>query len=256
MPMGRRYRGQAYTGRRKLPKAIYDEIYRDLRGKIQEGTYSYQELLPTENELTSLYGCSRNTLRRAISMLADDAYVQPMHGRGVRVIWQRDQRVAQGSLDGVESFAEYAKRNDVQPATSVKSFEQVTCGAGLAARTGFPEGSELIRVVRVRSLDGVARQVDHDYFLASAVPGLTPEIASASVYRYLEGQLHMRILASRRRITVQLATDEDCSYLDLGPYNCVAVIESQSYNSAGIMFEYTQVRHHPEEFSYNTVSRR
>ena len=55
---------------------------------------------------------------------------------------------------------------------------------------------------------------------------------------------------------MQLATDEDCSYMDLDPYNCVAVVESQSYNSDGVMFEYTQVRHHPELFCFTTVSRR
>ena len=47
-----------------MPKAIFEGIYRDLKGKIQEGTYSYQELLPSEGELTAEYGCSRNTLRR------------------------------------------------------------------------------------------------------------------------------------------------------------------------------------------------
>jgi GntR family trehalose operon transcriptional repressor len=239
-----------------VPKAIYEGIYRDLKGKIQEGTYAYGDFLRTEKDLTDTYRCSRNTLRRAVSMLADDAYVQPLHGRGVRVIWQRDQRVAQGSLDGVESFGEYAGKNDARPATSVKSFEHVTCGKGLAQRTGFEEGSRLVRVVRVRSLDGAARQVDHDYFLESAVGDLTPQVAEGSVYRYLEEDLGMKILTSRRRITVQLATDEDCSYLDLGAYNCVAVIESQSFNSEGVMFEYTQVRHHPEQFSYNTISRR
>lgn len=113
-----------------------------------------------------------------------------------------------------------------------------------------------MRVVRVRTLDDVARQIDHDYFLASAVPGLTAEQAEKSVYSYLEHNLGMRILTSRRRITVQLATDEDCSYMDLDPYNCVAVVESQSYNSDGVMFEYTQVRHHPELFCFTTVSRR
>lgn len=239
-----------------MPKAVFEGIYRDLKGKIQEGTYSYQELLPSEGELTAEYGCSRNTLRRAVSMLADDAYVQPMHGRGVRVIWQREAHSAQGSLEGVESFGEYARRNGLVPGTHVKSFERVTCGAGLARRTGFAEGVELVRVVRVRTLDDVARQVDHDYFLASAVPGLTAEQAEKSVYSYLENDLGMRILTSRRRITVQLATDEDCSYMDLDPYNCVAVVESQSYNSDGVMFEYTQVRHHPELFCFTTVSRR
>ena len=239
-----------------MPKAIFEGIYRDLKGKIQEGTYSYQELLPSEGELTAEYGCSRNTLRRAVSMLADDAYVQPMHGRGVRVIWQREAHSAQGSLEGVESFGEYARRNGFVPGTQVKSFEHVTCGAGQARRTGFAEGVELVRVVRVRTLDDVARQIDHDYFLASAVPGLTAEQAEKSVYSYLEHNLGMRILTSRRRITVQLATDEDCSYMDLDPYNCVAVVESQSYNSDGVMFEYTQVRHHPELFCFTTVSRR
>ena len=48
-----------------MPKAIFEGIYRDLKGKIQEGTYSYQKLLPSEGELTAEYGCSRNTLRRA-----------------------------------------------------------------------------------------------------------------------------------------------------------------------------------------------
>ena len=240
-----------------MPKAIFEGIYRDLKGKIQEGTYSYQELLPSEGELTAEYGCSRNTLRRAVSMLADDAYVQPMHGRGVRVIWQREAHSAQGSLEGVESFGEYARRNGFVPGTQVKSFEHVTCGAGLARRTGFAEGVELVRVVRVRTLDDVARQIDHDYFLASAVPGLTAEQAEKSVYSYLEHNLGMRILTSRRRITVQLATDEDCSYMDLDPYNCVAVVESQSYNSDGVMFEYTQSRHHPNFFRFqdNAVRR-
>ena len=239
-----------------MPKAIYEGIYRDLKGKIQEGTYTYEDFLPTESELTAQYGCSRNTLRRAVSMLADDAYVQPMHGRGVRVIWQREGHSAQGSLSGVESFVEFARRNGLTPSTSVKSFEQVTCGSGLSRRTGFAEGVELLRIVRVRSLDGAARQVDHDYFLASAVAGMTPEIAEGSVYHFLESERHMRILTSKRRITVQLATDEDCSYMDLDPYNCVAVMENQSFNSEGVMFEYTQVRYHPDAFSYNLVSRR
>lgn len=239
-----------------MPKKIFESIYHDLKDKIQQGTYSYQELLPTEGELTEMYDCSRNTIRRAISELADDGYVQPMHGRGVRVIWQKENHRAQGLLEGTESFQEYAKRNGFVPSTEVISFDEITCSPGLAQRSGFAEGIKLIRVVRVRSLDGIARQVDTGYFLASAVPGLTPEYATESVYGYLEHNLGMHILTSRRRITVQLATDLDRQNMDLGPYNCVAVVESQSYNSRGVMFEYTQVHHHPDTFSFISVSRR
>lgn len=72
----------------QVPKARYEGIYRELRDRIQGGLYAYRDLLPTEKELTTEFSCSRNTLRRALSMLADEAFVQPIHGKGVRVIWR------------------------------------------------------------------------------------------------------------------------------------------------------------------------
>ena len=73
-----------------MPKARYEGIYRELRDSIQGGLYAYRDLLPTEKELTTEFSCSRNTLRRALSMLADEAFVQPIHGKGVRVIWREE----------------------------------------------------------------------------------------------------------------------------------------------------------------------
>ena len=70
-----------------MPKAIYEGIYREIRSRIINGTYAFQEMLPTEAELTAEFGCTRNTVRRALAMLADEMYVQPIHGKGVRVIW-------------------------------------------------------------------------------------------------------------------------------------------------------------------------
>ena len=123
------------------------------------------------------------------------------------------------------------------------------CTEQLSRRLGFKVGEELIRVVRVRSLNGSARQVDHGYFLESIAKGLTPEIAAKSIYDYLE---HKRGV----KVSVELANDEDCSYLDLGKYNCVAVMESQSYTSDGILFEVTHACTHPEIFHYRVNSKR
>ncbi|WP_322154049.1 GntR family transcriptional regulator [Paratractidigestivibacter sp.] len=239
-----------------MPKARFEGIYHELRRRIEQGAYAYQSFLPPESELTEEFGCSRNTVRRALSMLTDVAYVQPIHGKGVRVIWQKSTHGVEGSLEGVESFAEYAARNGMTPSTECKVFEHITCSESLAARSGFSVGDKLIRLIRVRSLDGKPRQIDHGYFLESEAHGLTPEIAEDSIYRYFEGTLGMKVLTSRRTVTVQLAGDEDCAYLDLGPYGCVAVMEGQSFNSEGIMFEYTHTRIHPEIFCYRMTSKR
>ena len=47
-------------------------------------------------------------------------------------------------------------------------------------------------------------------------------------------------------------TEIDEKYLNLnaGDYNCMAVVSSQTYNSDGIMFEYTQSRHRPDYFRF------
>ena len=46
-----------------MPKAIYEGIYREIRSRIINGTYAFQEMLPTEAELTAEFGCTRNTVR-------------------------------------------------------------------------------------------------------------------------------------------------------------------------------------------------
>ena len=53
-------------------------------------------------------------------------------------------------------------------------------------------------------------------------------------------------------MTVEKVTEIDEKYLDLNirDYNCVAVVSSQTYNSDGVMFEYTQSRHHPDHFGF------
>ena len=66
-----------------MPKAKYAEIYKDLKCKIENGEYEFQELLPSENQLILTYACSRNTIRRAIASLVTDGYVQTMQGKGV-----------------------------------------------------------------------------------------------------------------------------------------------------------------------------
>ena len=73
-----------------------------------------------------------------------------------------------------------------------------------------------------------------------------------SIYDYLEHDLNMTIVNSKRIMTVEKVTQIDEKYLNLNinDYNCVAVISSQTYNSDGIMFEYTQSRHRPDYFRF------
>lgn len=238
-----------------MPKAKYDDIYADLKRTVEAGAYPYGSLLPSENTLISQYDCSRNTIRRALAGLAEDGYVQPIHGKGVRIIYQPSERAA-FTVGKIESFQESARRNSLQIVTKVVQFSVVTVDAPLARESGFPVGEEVYYIQRVRSLDGKPLILDTNRFLKSLVPGLTIDIAGRSIYAYIEQELGMQIATSKRTITVEHATALDEQLLALGDYNCLAVVTSQTFNSDGVMFEYTQSRHQPNHFSFHDTASR
>lgn len=234
-----------------MPKMKYDYIYKDLKQKIEEEEYSYQDFLPSENALVQIYGCSRNTVRRAIGTLVTDGYVQTLHGKGVRNIFRPIDQTSY-TIGGIESFKESSIRNKKNGRTRVLQFMELTADEKIARKTGFSPGTELYYIQRLHYLDGKPLIINHNYFLKSAVPGLTAKIAERSIYEYLENTLHMTIVNSKRVVTVEKITQIDEKYLelDVNDYNCMAVITSQTYNSDGIMFEFTQSRHRPDYFRF------
>lgn len=238
-----------------MPKAKYEGIYRSIKKRIEAQDYPYQSLLPSENTLIEEYDCSRNTVRRAIAELTADGYVQAMQGRGVRVIYQPVGKTT-FTIGGIETFQETARRNHLRSVTKVMQFETIVADEQLAAQSGFAVGDELWAVQRVRYLDGKALILDVNYFLKEFVPGLTEQIAAQSIYDYIENVLKMQIITSKRRITVEHATVRDEKLLDMDGYDCVAVVVNQTFNSDGLLFEYTQSRHQPDYFCFQDIATR
>ena len=238
-----------------MPKSKFEEIYKDLKNHVRQGDYLYSELLPSENTLIGIYDCSRNTIRRAIAGLVEDGYVQTIHGKGVQVIYQPSEKT-NFTVGGIESFKETAARNKMSYRTDVVCFETIIVDEALSRESSFPVGSEVLHICRVRSVDNQPLILDINYFLKSAVPGLTEEIAGKSIYAYLEQELKMQIVTSKRKMTVEKATPQDRELISMDSYNCLAVVTSNTFNSDGVMFEYTQSRHQPEYFTFHDTATR
>lgn len=238
-----------------MPKSKFEIIYKDLKRKIEMQEYAYQSLLPSENTMVEIYSCSRNTIRRAIGVLVEDGYVQTLHGKGVRIIYQPIEQT-DFIIGGIESFKESAARNKKQSNTKVVQFAEIECDEHIYRKTGFPVGSELYYVQRVRYLDKKPLILDINMFLKSEVPGLTPKVCENSVYEYIENVLGMQIVTSKRKMTAEHASEIDKKYLELKDYDFLAVINSQTFNADGTMFEYTQSRHRPDYFCFQDTATR
>lgn len=63
----------------------YEALAQAIRQAIADGVYRMGELLPTEEALTARFGVSRQTVRRALALLADEGVIEKRQGSGSRV---------------------------------------------------------------------------------------------------------------------------------------------------------------------------
>ncbi len=80
----------------------YKRLYEDLRKQIVDGIYKEGDLLPSENELCSLYGVTRPTVRQALSSLVSDGFIRKHQGKG-SIVYKLPKGIGILSIAGTTS---------------------------------------------------------------------------------------------------------------------------------------------------------
>jgi DNA-binding GntR family transcriptional regulator len=88
---------------RDLP--LYAKIAGDLRDKIRDGTYAPGALLPSRNEIATMYGVSPITGKDALAVLSQEGYARVIRGRGHIVRRKRPRLNVPGRLYAAPALA-------------------------------------------------------------------------------------------------------------------------------------------------------
>jgi GntR family transcriptional regulator, trehalose operon transcriptional repressor len=232
----------------------YKQIFEDLSEKIQDGTYMANTILPSENELTLLYSTSRETIRKALTLLAQKGLIQKLRGKGSLVL---DVSRMDFPVSGLVSFKELQSsmgRDDIE--TTVHEFGLVNPSKRLETIFDVSADTEIWNVVRSRQIQGEKIILDKSFFLKAEVPLLTNEICENSIYEYLENELGLPIDFAKKEIVVEECSDEDRRYLDLDEYDHVVVVKNYVHLKDATLFEYTESRHRLDKFRFVDFARR
>lgn len=241
-------------------KITFETIYKTLKDRIFQGTYSIKMRLPIEDELIEEFSSSRYAVRKAIEKLAADGLVYSVKGRGVVLLehapqtQQFDLNLAQ-SLNQMNGLKTMRTDKAFNYQTDVVSFKQVIVDDALSQKTAFEVGIPVYAIQRVRVINNVRAVLDLNYFNAQITPGITATIAAHSIYDYLQKQLDLKIAVVKRMIRVDRADELDAAQLALGDANCVGNMLSISFNDSGRQFEYTESHFIPNEFNFTQLVR-
>lgn len=240
---------------KELNNNKYRKIYQDLSGKIINGEYKEGAQLPSENLLVKSYGVSRETVRKALSLLQTNGYIQKLKGKGSIVIYNQAMNFPVSQLI---SFEEIKHSLNMDYNTVVESFETVRAADHKSVQEALNLGddTELYRVVRSRREKDRVNIIDTDYFIKSMMPGLDEEIARQSIYDYIEKRLGLRISYSNKAITFEPMTKDDLELFKetMPPY--AAVVRSVVHLEDASVFQYNISKHRASEFKFVDFSRR
>ena len=204
----------------------YQIIYKDLEKAIHEQKYQVGDFLPTEQELVQSYQVSRDTIRKALSLLVEEGLVKKIHGSGSQVI---NQEQINFPVSDLTSYQELMEQQGIDSQTNVISLDKIIVDSKLSEKTGFSSSQQVWRVIRQRVVEGCASVVDIDYLDAKLIPQLNRDIAKHSIYDYLENHLNLSISHAFKEITIDNATEQDKILIDLGKDLHVVCIRSKVF---------------------------
>ena len=231
----------------------YLTIYHDLVSKTNAKYWEDSTMLPSENNLALKYEVSRETIRKALDLLAQDGYIQKVRGKGSVIIGRNKFDFP---VSGIVSFKELATNLKFPTKTIVNELSIVEADQKLQNKLNVKHKEPVWKVVRVREIAGEKVILDKDYFNKSVVPILTKEACEDSIYQYLENELQLKISYARKEIIVEEPTKEDRDLLDLDGHSNVVIIKSMVYLDDTSLFQYTESRHRPDKFQFVDFARR
>ena len=232
----------------------YQIIYKDLEKAIHEQKYQVGDFLPTEQELVQSYQVSRDTIRKALTLLVEERLGQKKFmALALRVI---NQEQINFPVSDLTSYQELMEQQGIDSQTNVISLDKIIVDSKLSEKTGFSSSQQVWRVIRQRVVEGCASVVDIDYLDAKLIPQLNRDIAKHSIYDYLENHLNLSISHAFKEITIDNATEQDKILIDLGKDLHVVCIRSKVYLSNGKQFQFTESRHKLEKFKFVDYAKR
>lgn len=149
----------------------YQKVYNELKERIQNHEYDIGSYLPTEPELEKMFSVSRTTIRKAVSLLADEGFLHVRQGRGTEVIssFPADQYYKFHNVVGIREIFSTAS---TQMVVHFKYLDRIPAPEHIAKALEVPPQTEIYQLQRLMYVDNKPFSLMRNYLRTDVVPDL------------------------------------------------------------------------------------
>lgn len=224
----------------------YRIVYSDLRQQIRDKILPPGSFIPTENALCEKYSVSKTTVRKAISLLVQEGYVQVTQGRGTEVV----DRTTVQFLNSVSSFTETLIAKGYDVSTQSAYVELTYSDARISSALGISEGSLVYHVQRVQCANEKPIAIMENYLVGEMFPGFsTGKPDFISLYSFLEHEYMLKITKADETLTAAIASFLEAQILDIYPGAPLMVSSRVTWCDKG-RFDFSVLKIRGDKYSY------
>jgi GntR family histidine utilization transcriptional repressor len=165
-----------------MAQAKFAQIKQFILSRIETGEWQENDRVPSENQLTELFACSRMTARRALTELVESGVLERTQGVGTFVAGLKSQ----SSLLAIRNIADEIKDRGHGYSVNQLELRQIEASTTVANALGLELGSPVFYSVLVHCEQGLPLQVEERYVNPLLVPDyLQQDFSSHTPHEYL-----------------------------------------------------------------------
>jgi DNA-binding GntR family transcriptional regulator len=233
---------------RSSPVPLYYQLAQQLEQAITDGRLAAGDRLENEVDLAERFGLSRPTVRQAIQELVRKGMLVRKRGVGTQVVRGHafTRPVALSSL--YDDLARTGRR----PRTDILANGLVPADRRVAEALGVAEGSEVVRIERLRWADEDPLALMCNWLPPGLSSYPTEELASHGLYELLRRSgVHMRI--ATQRIGARAASAAEARLLHERKGAPLLTMERTAYDDSGRVVEFGSHAYRAQTYSFEVT---
>lgn len=203
--------------------------------------------IPSERELSTEIGVSRDTVRRAIDDLVYDGVLRRLAGVGTFVNSARvDMRLH------LSSFSREMLKRGMQPSTRLTLAAREAPNSEVQALFGVDADATLWHIVRVRLADDIPMAHEDAWYSTQQLPEFIHRDLTTSLYRIITGEYGIQLTRADQTIWAEDADAAVREALALRSSVPVLAFRRQTY-SGDIPIEYVTSRYRADRYQIHVA---
>lgn len=224
---------------------VYIQIHNNIKKDIESGRWKIGEKIPSERELSKIFGVSRMTLRQAIQTLVDEGILERKVGAGTFVA----RKKVQEKMTGITSFTEITESQGKIPTSKTVSYLVTTPSLSESEALSLRDQQKVLRMERIRYADELPICFEVATVPYDLVNKFEKSEITSSLYKTLENNGY-EIGHAQQTVSAMLASERIADFLNLKKGEAILRLRQITELKNGQPFEYVRTQYAGERYEF------